>query len=430
MKSSVLARIAAQLSDASAIVDAVESQQVRRPGSTQEYVSPRDPFEQSIAEIWAALLRVERVGRMDDFFRLGGHSLLATQMVSRVWERFRVEVPLVEIFTGPTLESFARAVRAAVTNAEAAEVATQTPPTRTVRPARLPLSYGQQRLWFLDQLDSGNASQNVALKWRLRGDLDTTALQSALNEIVARHEVLRTTFGMDGGEPVQVIAPARVFVLPITDLGALPEAEREERARSLVNEETGRPFDLQRGPVFRAKLLRLSEKEHVLVFNIHHIATDGWSFGVFRKELATLYEAFMAGKPSPLPPLPQQYADYSVWQRTHVEGGPFQKQLEYWKEQLLNAPPSIELPTDHPRPAVQTYRGASRVAVLSSDLTKALKALSQQEGVTLFMTLLAAFNVLLSRYSGQEDIVVGTAIAGRTRGDTEKMIGLFLNTLA
>ena len=388
---------------------------------------PTTEIEKAIASIWAEVLRLETIGLEDDFFSLGGHSLLATQMISRVRERFETEVPLAEIFANPTLESFAAAVTALVGSGSGTG---ETSFAVMERPARLPLSYGQQRLWFLDQLEPGSPFYNVVLRWRLRGALDIAVLESALSEIVARHEALRTTYVVDGADPVQVISLPRPVVVPVIDLSSIEESKRRESALAAIAEETRSPFDLGKGPVFRAKLLKLSETDHVLVLNTHHIAIDGWSFGILRQELTALYEAFASGRPSPLPALPLQYADHVVWQRTQLEGTAYAAQVEYWKENLRGAPPSIELPTDRLRPAVQTYRGSSRIAVVSNDVLKELKELSRQEGTTLFMTLLAAFYVLLSRYSGQEDIVIGSAIAGRTHSATEKLIGLFVNTVA
>lgn len=423
MKPSVLARIASQLSKTSAIVDAVESKQTRRTGEQAEYVTPDDELEISVAEIWMRLLRVERVGRNDDFFLLGGHSLLATQMISRVFDRFSVELPLVSVFANPTLATFASVVRKSREDGRRSAIASM----MTVdRPAHLPLSFGQRRLWFLDQLEPGSSFYNVALKWRLRGELDVEALEAALREISARHEVLRTVYGVTDGEPVQLILPAGSVPVAVTDLSGEPEA----RVKSWVAEESNRSFDLARGPVFRASLATLSEQEHVLVLNTHHIATDGWSFGVLRGELSALYEAFSAGEPNPLPALPLQYADYAVWQRRTLAGESLERQLSYWREQLKGAPASIELPTDKARPAVQTYRGSSRTRLIPVELVERLKTLSREQSATLYMTLLAGFNVLLSRYSGQTDIVVGSAIAGRTHRDTERLVGLFVNSLA
>ena len=428
MKPSVLARIASQLSKTSAIVDAVEQRLVHTAGS-REFVAPVNETEQAIAGIWATLIRVERVGRADNFFQLGGHSLLATQMMSRVWERFAVELPLVTIFTRPTLEAFAEVVAGAALGTNQAQNA-MAPLVRTERPARLPLSYGQQRLWFLDQLQPGSSFYNVTLKWRLRGSLNQPALAKALDEIVVRHESLRTRFTGQGEEVSQQVMSAQPGLLRTVDLTQEHEFEREKHAATLVAEEARKPFDLEQGPPFRATLLRLGENDHVLALSIHHIVSDGWSFGLLRHEISALYEAFAAGQPSPLPELPLQYADFALWQRTHLQGEAFESQLRYWKEQLREAPPSIELPADLSRPAVQTYRGTSETIVLSQHLLADVKELAQAEGTTLFMALLSAFYVLLSRLSGQEDLVVGSAIAGRTQRETESLIGLFVNTLA
>ena len=387
----------------------------------------RTGMEVLLAEIWKDVLRISSVNMEDDFFELGGHSLLATQMVSRARQMSGVDIPLIAIFSNRTLEAFAKVLDVAVGGEDRIEHA---PLVAGVRPERLPLSYGQQRLWFLDQLEPGSPFYNVPVRWRMRGVLDTTALRLALNEIVARHEILRTTYVMQEGEVMQVIAPAESVSVAEIDLTGTPETEREQQIRVVVAEESLLPFDLQLGPIFRAKLVTLSAEDHVLALSTHHIATDGWSVGVLRQELFTLYEAFVAGIPSPLAALPLQYADYAIWQRSHLEGAALDRQLNYWKQHLQDAPPSIDLPTDRPRPAVQTYRGASRSVVLPLELLVGLKGVNRKEGTTLFMTALAAFNVLLSRYSGQEDIVVGSAIAGRTRSETEKLIGLFVNTLA
>ncbi|MDQ3942480.1 MAG: condensation domain-containing protein, partial [Actinomycetota bacterium] len=300
-------------------------------------------------------------------------------------------------------------------------------PRRTERgPA--PLSFAQERLWFLDQLEPGNPVYNRPAAVRLTGPLDVRALERGLSEIVRRHEILRTTFPAEAGRPVQRIAPPRPLSLTVTDLGGLPESEREAQARRLAREETRRPFELARGPLLRASLLRLGDEEHVLLLTMHHIASDGWSDAVFFRELAALYEAFSTGEPSPLAELPIQYVDYTVWQRQWLAGEVLDEQLGYWKRQLADVS-ALQLPTDRPRPAVQTHRGARQELMLPGPLTEALKDLSRREGATLFMVLLAAFQALLARYSGQEDIAVGTPIAGRNRAETEGLIGFFVNTL-
>nr|MBA3767234.1 non-ribosomal peptide synthetase [Acidobacteriota bacterium] len=275
------------------------------------------------------------------------------------------------------------------------------------------LSFAQQRLWFLNQLEPNNSFYSLPQAMRMSGPLNVEALQQTLDAIVARHESLRTTFVAVDGKPMQVIAPTLDVTLLAVDLSALPESEREAEARRLAKEEARRPFDLSQGPLFRAGLLRLGEEEHVLLLNMHHIISDGWSTGVFVRELTALYEAFSAGEPSPLGELPIQYGDYAVWQRQWLMGQTLEKQLSYWRTQLAGAPAVLKLSTDRARPAVQSYRGAKQPLSLAKGLAEQLKDLGQQEGGTLFATMLAAFQTLLMRYTGQEDIVVGSAIAGR-----------------
>jgi amino acid adenylation domain-containing protein len=289
-------------------------------------------------------------------------------------------------------------------------------------------SFAQQRLWILQQLEPGDTSYNMRQAIRVKGVLDVGALRKTLGAIAARQEALRTTFAVVDGSPVQVIAPAFDVPLPVEDLSSLPGAEREEAVQRRAHEAARKPFDLERGPLFRARLLRLGEEEHVLLISMHHVVSDGWSMGVLRGELATLYEAFSSGRPSPLAELPIQYADYALWQRQWLTGEVLEEQLSYWKGQLADVG-ALELPTDHPRPAVQTHRGARQKLVLPESLTEALKGLSRQEGTTLFMVLLGAFQALLARYSGQEDIAVGSPIAGRNQAETEGLIGFFVNTL-
>jgi aspartate racemase len=293
----------------------------------------------------------------------------------------------------------------------------------------VPLSFAQERLWFLDQWEPGNPAYNRPVALCLTGPLNVTALEQALSEILQRHEALRATFSTEEGRSAQVITSAEPLNLPVVDLSGLPPTEREPRARRFATEEARRPFDLAQGPLLQATLLRLDRERHVLLLVIHHITFDGWSARVFVEELAALYDAFVAGKPSPLPELPIQYADFAHWQRQWLQGEVLERQLSYWKEKLAGSLPSLDLPTDRPRPAVQTHCGARQSSVLSSSLLQALKALSRQEEVTLFMTLLAAFKVLLYRYTGQDDIAVGSPIAGRTQVETEGLIGFFVNTL-
>ena len=296
-------------------------------------------------------------------------------------------------------------------------------------PRSFPLSFSQERLWFLDQWEPGSPVYNIPAALHLKGRLDTAALKQSLNEIVQRHEVLRTTFAASEGQAVQVIAPVLQLPLLQIDLTGLRESEREVTIQALVTQEARRPFDLARGPLLRASLLQLGESEHVLLFTLHHIVSDGWSMNVFIRELSALYAAFSVGDPSPLPPLPIQYADFALWSREWLQGEVLDSQLAYWKQQLDGAPTILELPTGRPRPAVQTFRGAHQSFVLPKSLSEKLKTLSRQEGVTLFMTLLATFQTLLFRYTGQEDILVGTPIANRNYPEVEALIGFFVNML-
>ncbi|HEU4881108.1 MAG TPA: amino acid adenylation domain-containing protein, partial [Longimicrobium sp.] len=296
------------------------------------------------------------------------------------------------------------------------------------REGRLPLSFAQERLWFIDRLEPGSAVYNLSAASRLGGALDRAALERALGEIVRRHEALRTVFAEVDGSPVQVIAPFGGFVLPVEDLSALSEGDREAAVRRRAGEEARRPFDLSAGPLFRALLLRLGEEDHVVLLSMHHVVSDGWSMGVFFRELSSLYEAYREGRESPLPELPVQYADYAVWQREQLHGA-LEQQLGYWRKRLADVPALLDLPADHPRPAVQTFRGASERVQLPLEVLERLRALGRQEGATLYMIALAAFQVLLSKYSGSEDIVVGSPIAGRTRKEVAGLIGFFVNTL-
>jgi len=303
------------------------------------------------------------------------------------------------------------------------------PVKRIPRDGELPLSFAQRRLWLLDQLEPHTATYNIPSWYRLKGKLNVAAFEQSLTEIVRRHEALRTCFLTVDGRPVQKIASPGPLQVSVVDLQGLPEVVREEEAARLAMLHAQQPFDLGKAPLLRASLLKLSPEEHVLLFNIHHIACDGWSLGVFEREFSVLYKAFVQGKASPLPELPIQYADYAVWQQEWLQGKVLQTQLDYWKEKLRGSPPFLQLPTDHPRPPFQTYSGPTVSWVLSAELTEGLRTLSRREGVTLFVTLLAAFQVLLLRYTGQEDIIVGTPIANRTRAEIEGLIGVFMNTL-
>ncbi|HEX7239342.1 MAG TPA: amino acid adenylation domain-containing protein, partial [Longimicrobiaceae bacterium] len=383
---------------------------------------PRTPEEEVLAGIWAGVLGAERVGVHQAFFELGGHSLLATQVVARVRRAFGVELPVRAVFEEPTVAGLAARVVRARREAEGTEV----PPLRPVtREQAVPLSFAQERLWVVDQIEPGTAVYNIPAVLRLSGALDTAALERSLAEIVRRHEALRTVFASVGGRPVQVVVPASSVELPVEDVSADPG-----RVRLRAEEEARRPFDLAAGPLFRARLLRVADGEHALLLCMHHVVSDGWSLGVLFHEMSALYGAFAAGRESPLPELPVQYADYAVWQREWLTGETLDRQLAFWRERLAGAPAELELPTDRPRPAVQSHRGGAHPFTVPADVTRGLKALARAEGATLFMTLLAAWQTLLARYAGQDDVVVGTPVAGRTQPETEGLIGFFVNTLA
>src|SRR5579863_2602602 len=299
-------------------------------------------------------------------------------------------------------------------------------------PECLPLSYAQQRLWFLAQMEGASEAYHIPLGVRLEGELDREALRRALGRIVYRHEVLRTTFGCVDGEAVQQIGSEKdaEFWLLEHDLRSWAEEERQRELARLVEEEAGEGFDLRRGPVIRGRLIRLAEDEHVLLITMHHIVSDGWSMGVLVRELNTLYKAFLGGEDDPLPELEIQYADYAVWQRKWMEGDGVRQQGEYWRSTLTGAPALIELPTDHTRPVQQSYAGAALPVVLEEKLTVGLKDMSRRHGTTLYMTLLAGWAILLARLSGQQDVVIGSPVANRGRTEIEKLIGFFVNTLA
>ncbi|WP_147442321.1 non-ribosomal peptide synthetase, partial [Corallococcus exercitus] len=395
------------------------------PVSTAEYVAPRNPTEEKLAALWAQVLRVPRVGATDHFFELGGHSLLATQLVSRVRAAFGVELALRTVFEAPTLEGLARHLDAANTS----EPATGLPPLVPVpRGEAPPLSFAQQRLWLIDQLEPGTATYNMPVALRLSGALDVESLRRGLEALMHRHEALRTTFRDTPVGPVQIIAPPSALTLDLTDLRSLPQEERQAEARRRAIAEALRPFALTAGPLVRAALLVLEEQEHLLLLTIHHIVSDGWSLGVLVREVAELYRAFASGQAPTLTPLRLQYADYAAWQRQWMRGDALEAQLSYWR-QRLDPHAVLELPTDRPRQAQPDGRGARYELLLPLPLVQRLKLVALREGRTLFSVLLAAFNVLIQRYSGQDDLAVGTPVAGRSRSELEGLIGLFVNTL-
>ncbi|MFJ2264726.1 amino acid adenylation domain-containing protein [Streptomyces sp. NPDC087844] len=385
------------------------------------FLAPATATEELLAGIWAQVLGVDRVGIYDNFFELGGHSLLATQVVSRIRTVFRAEIPLSALFDRPTVRDLAATV-------EGSTKGILTPPvTRISRDEPLPLSFAQQRLWFLNQLEPDSLEYNVPLLVRFSGDLDVEALAAALSGVLARHEVLRTRLVADmDGVVHQVIDPPTPLPLSATDVSGYTDPVTA--AREQVEAEVMTPFDLAAGPLIRATLIRVAPDEHVLTLAIHHVAFDEWSVRILRRELSALYEAFRSGEPDPLPSLPVQYADFAVWQREWLTGDVLDGHLSYWRRQLTDLP-ALELSTDRPRPAVRSTEGAVTEFTVSAHTVEALRALCRKSGTTMSMTLLAALDVLLGWYADTDDVVVGTPVANRNRAETEDLIGFFVNTL-
>lgn len=396
-----------------------------RDRGKDEAVPVRTPVEEIVCGIWEQVLKIHRVGVNDSFFDLGGHSLLATQIVSRVEQIFSVHLPLRTLFEGPTIREMARAIEQVLGK----ETEVQAPPIRcTDRQQPLPLSYAQQRLWFIDQLEQGSASYNVSGGLHFAGPVNIDALDRAFQEIVRRHESLRTRFEVVRGEPRQIIEKEVRVALPIVDLTSVAAAHQEVTARKTVRSEIEQAFDLRQAPLLRVKLLRIAPEEHLLVVTMHHIVCDGWSLGILTREFGELYEAYCAGEESPLPDLVLQYGDFAVWQREWLQGEVLERQMSFWKKQLSGAPP-LELPRDYPRPPIMSHRGGSLEYGFSAELTAKLQQVSRREGASLFMVLLSGFNVLLASYSGIEDVSVGTPIANRNRVEIESLIGDFVNSL-
>ncbi|MDE3066695.1 MAG: amino acid adenylation domain-containing protein [Verrucomicrobiota bacterium] len=396
-----------------------------RGDSEKPIVSPRTAIEEKLAGIWREVLGVERLGVHDNFFELGGHSLTATQVVSRLPGAFQTELRLQDLFDAPTVAELAEKIDAARQTASSPGPASAHPEGG----GEMALSFAQERLWFMEQLEPGRPFNNIPTALRIEGAPDIGALERSVEEIVRRHLPLRCAFDKVGGRPVAVVAPAHSIRIPVVDLSFLPPAEREREAARLMSDEARQPFDLAQSPLLRAKLIRLDRQAHLLLFTAHHLVCDGWSMGIFYGELAAIYEAFSRGRPSPLPELQTDYAGFVRAQRARLQGGFLEDQLGFWTRQLAGATTTLELPTDRPRPATQSYRGATKHFVFPLRLAAALNALAQREAATPFMLLLAALQTLLHRYTGQEDILVGSPVAGRTTVETERLIGLFLNTL-
>ena len=396
-----------------------------RPELSGEYVPARTPIEEQLVQLWQDILHIEQAGIHDDFFDLGGHSLLATQLVSRIRQCFEVELPLRSLFEASTIAQQG----ALVEDAQQTGTASILPAIDLMdRTQQLPLSFAQQRLWLLDQIEQDNAFYNAAAAYTLKGKLSSTALAQALNYIIDRHEALRTFFTEDDeGNPQQIIVDKLTVTTPVIDLSDDPE--QDKKAFELCQQEAMLSFNLSEAPLLRSKILKLNEEQHVLILVMHHIITDGWSMNLFIQELTTCYQAFCENTQPQLPTLPVQYTDYAQWQRQWLQTGIAETQLSYWKQQLADAPTLLKLPTDYPRPAIETHRGATYTFQLPSEDVKKLHALCQRENVTLFMSMLALFSTLLNKYTHQSDLCIGSPIAGRTHQDIEHLIGFFANTL-
>jgi acyl carrier protein len=387
-----------------------------------DFIAPRNHTEEVLASIWSNILEVTDVSALDDFFALGGHSLLLVQVATQIRESFHVQLPLRSLFEAPTLAALAERVDTARREAKGLDDA---PLVAVQRDGEAALSFAQERLWVFEQLEPDTGAYNIPRVLRLDGPLDAIALEKSVNTIVERHEVLRTSFHDVNGKPVLSIAKSLTLEIPLIDLSTQPQDARNERIREL----TARPFDLTRAPLLRLALIRLGEYEHILVMTMHHLICDAWSIGVFMRELVACYNSFTSESTPSLPALPVQYVDFASWQRNELTGAPLQKQFEYWRHKLAGAPPVISLPTDRPRPSIRSFQGARRSFIIAKDVTEQLKAIARSESATLFMTLLTAFQSLLSCLANETDIAVGSPIAGRNRPETEPLIGYFVNTL-
>ena len=396
-----------------------------RPDLDEIFVAPRNPIEEKLTVIWTQLLGLDLLGINDNFFQLGGHSLIATQMLSRIREVFAVELSFLQIFANPTINAIAQLI------AQGGEESQWQRPAikRISYEGLVPVSFSQERIYFVQQLAPDNSAYQFQATMEFKGLLDVQILERCLNEIVQRHEIFRTTYQEVNGRLYQVINPHEQVNFEVIDLGAIPESNREIEAQKLVNAEIQTHLDLTQLPIIKWVVFKLSDQEYILTHVEHHMAHDGWSFNVFLSELVTLYQAFSAGKPSPLPELSFQFADFACWQREWAKTAEAQAQLAYWQQKLSGIPPLLELPYDRPRPKEQTYNGDHLRMELPIDLCESLRVFSHQEGVTLFMTMLGAFIVLLHRYTGQDDIFIGSAVANRRMHQIEKIIGMIVNNL-
>ena len=391
---------------------------------TQAYEAPKGKTEQQLAAIWQQLLGVKQVGRHDKFFDLGGHSLLAVQFIARVRHDLGRELALVDFFSTPTIACLAETL-------DTTDGVTEEPICIVDHSVPLPLSWAQHRMWLLEHLENVGSAYHIEGTVRFRGPLNQNALQLTLDAILARHEVLRTVFVQLPGEsqPLQQVQPPSPFAMNTVDLSGLAAAERKEALHQALQRASERPFDLASGPLIRGELFVLAQDEHVLYLGMHHIVSDGWSLGVLFSEMAALYEAFAAGHDDPLPPLSVQYADYAQWQRQSLNEQRMEELLSWWQDTLAGAPALLELPTDRPRAAIHGYVGSTLDISLGKTLSQRLIALARQHGLTPFMLLLSAWGLLMSRLSGQGEVVIGTPVANRERSELEGMIGFFVNML-
>ncbi|MBE9054229.1 non-ribosomal peptide synthetase, partial [Nostocales cyanobacterium LEGE 11386] len=394
--------------------------------SSVNILPPTTPIEILLAGIWSEVLGIDNVGVEQNFFDLGGHSLLATRVMSQIRQVFQVELPLRCLFEKPTIAGLAQEIETALNLGLGIE---KTKIELVERSHQLPLSFAQQRLWFLDQLHSDSSIYNIPTAVNLSGSLNIAALKQSFNEIVQRHEALRTSFKTVDGQPIQVITPTLNLSIPIIDLSECSLLEQEKEIRRLAKQEVEQPFDLTQCPLLRVTLVQLHAQEYIVLLTMHHIVSDAWSMGILVEELAALYPAFCTGKPLPLAELPIQYADFAVWQRQWLQKDVLQTQLDYWKQQLGSTSPQLAWPKSSLRADVTSNQGAKQSFAFSQEISEAIHLLSREKGVTLFMTLLAAFQVLLHCFTGTQDIRVGSPIANRNRVEIEKLIGFFVNTL-
>ncbi len=397
-----------------------------RSAEEEGAIVPRNPVEEIVAGIWCEVLKLPSVGRTSNFFNLGGHSLLVTQVLARVREYLKVEMPIRSLFEAATVEQFAQLVQEQIGAGRQSELPEI---ERVSRDGEFPLSHAQQRMWFFEQLSHGTSAFNIALGVRLKGELNVSALEQTFGELMRRHEGLRTIFAARDDQPVQIIQPPKQFHLPVVNMAHLPEDERETAAARLAREETLKTFDLTSGPLVRPTLLRLGAQHHIVICTMHHIIGDGQSFEVVIAEMSQIYSALIKGQPSPLADLTVQYVDYAAWQRQWLQGEVLDQRLAYWRKQLEDAPQRLSLPQRLARPKVQEFKSAKHFFRVSVEQTESLRELSRREGMTLFMTMLSGFVLLLNRYAGDEDIVVGSTYANRERPEAEKLIGILVNTL-